>query len=163
MRKIAISAAAALAGLTIAAAAQTPTTPRPTTPSATPSVTQAAPKPAINPLTQDVVSNIDGTAVYGSDQDKIGHVSDVLMDPQSKKIDQLVVTAGGVLGIGGHRVAVPIDQFQWDSQKGAFTLAMTADKLKAMPEWTETGTTATGSTQPTTPTPSNAAGDSEKK
>ena len=161
MHKIAITAAAALAGFTVAAAAQTPTsTPRP---AATPSATQPAPKPAVNPLTQNVVSNIDGTAVYGSNQDKIGHVSEVLMDPQSKKIDQLVVTAGGVLGIGGHRVAVPIDQFKWDSQKGGFALAMTADKLKAMLEWTESGNTATGSTQPTTPTPSNAAGNSEKK
>lgn len=158
MHKIAITAAAALASLTVAAAAQTPTTPRPSP--ATPSATQApAPKPAVNPLTQDVVSNIEGTAVYGSDKDKIGHVSNVLMDMQSKKIDRLVVTSGGVLGVGGHRVAIPVDQFKWDSQNGGFTLSMTTAKLKSMPEWVEGAKTETGSSQPSSPpTPSNAAG-----
>lgn len=173
MHKLAITAASALAIMSVAAAAQTPTTPRPSTsPSATPA---PAPRPAVNPLTKDVVSNIEGTAVYGSNKDKIGHVSEVLMDPQSKKIDRLVVTEGGVLGIGGHRVAIPIDQFKWDSQQGGFTLAMTTDKLKSMPEWVESGTTATGSSTPSstpastpsmpssTPTPSNAAGDGAKK
>jgi sporulation protein YlmC with PRC-barrel domain len=161
MHKIAITAAAALASLTVAAAAQTPATPR--SPGATPSAQAPAPKPAVNPLTQDVVSNIDGTAVYGDKNDKIGHVSEVLMDPQSKKIDKLVVTSGGVLGLGGHRVAIPIDQFKWDSKNGGFTLAMTEAKLKSMPEWVEGKTTMTGSSEPTTPTPSNAAGDSTKK
>jgi sporulation protein YlmC with PRC-barrel domain len=161
MHKIAITAVAALAGMTVAAAAQT-TTPAPKSPS-TPSTTQPAPKPAVNPLTQDVVSNIEGTAVYGSDKSKIGHVSEVLMQPDSKKIDRLVVTAGGVLGIGGRRVAIPIDEFKWDSQQGGFTLAMTEAKLKSMPEWNESGRTSTGSSQSTTPTPSTAAGSSEKK
>jgi sporulation protein YlmC with PRC-barrel domain len=161
MHKIAITAVAALAGMTVAAAAQT-TTPAPRS-SSTPSATQPAPKPAVNPLTQDVVSNIEGTAIYGSNKDKIGHVSEVLMDPQSKKIDRLVVTAGGVLGIGGSRVAIPIDQFKWDSQQGGFMLGMTEAKLKSMPQWNESGGTTTGSSQPTTPTPSTAAGNSEKK
>jgi len=39
------------------------------------------------------------------------------MDPLSKKLDRLVVSSGGVLGIGGHRVAIPIDQFKWDTDK----------------------------------------------
>ena len=159
MHKIAITAVAALGGLTIAAAAQTPTTtPRP---AATPSATQPAPKPMVNPLTQNVVSNIEGTAVYGSNNDKIGHVSEVLMDPQSKKIDRLVVTSGGVLGIGGRAVAIPIDQFKWNSQKDGFMLSMTTAQLKSMPEWNENVNTMTGSSQPPSPPPSNAAGNSK--
>jgi sporulation protein YlmC with PRC-barrel domain len=161
MHKIAITAAAALASLTVAAAAQTPTTPR--SPGATPSAQAPAPKPAVNPLTQNVVSNIEGTAVYGEKNDKIGHVSDVLMDPQSKKIDRLVVSSGGVLGVGGHRVAIPIDQFKWDSKNGGFMLSKTEAQLKSMPEWVEGSGTMTGSSAPTTPTPSSAAGDSGKK
>lgn len=163
MHKIAITAVAALASLTVAAAAQTSTSPspRPATPGAG---TAPAPKPVVNPLTQDVVSNIEGTAVYGTNNDKIGHVSDVLMDPQSKKIDKLVVTAGGVLGVGGHRVAIPVDEFKWDSKNGGFMLSKTDAQLKSMPEWKEGEKTSTGSSAPpTTPTPSNAAGNSEKK
>jgi sporulation protein YlmC with PRC-barrel domain len=103
---------------------------------------------AQNPLTQEDVANIDGTSVYGNDGKKIGHVSTALMDPQSKKIDRLVVTEGGVLGVGGHRVAIPVDRFSWDAEKGAFKLPEDVASVKSMPEWVEGGQTATGSSQP---------------
>ena len=136
MRQIPIAAAAALALLTGIASAQT-TAPRSTTPA--PSATQApAPvprEPAINPLTKETVSAIEGTSVYGSENDKLGHVSEVLMDPQTKKLDRLVVSSGGVLGVGSHRVAIPLDQFSWDGDKAAFKLSTTTASLKSMPEW----------------------------
>jgi hypothetical protein len=59
------------------------------------------------------------------------------MNPSSKKIDRLVVAEGGVLGVGAHKVALPVDSFHWDSQKREFTIQKTADDLKAMPEWTQ--------------------------
>src|SRR5438105_1887142 len=129
---------------------------------------------AVNPLSQEDVSKIEGTSVYGSDDGKIGHVSTALMDPSSKKIDRLVVTAGGVLGVGGHRVAIPVEQFSWDANRGTFKLGTNVADLKQMPEWVEGGQqTATGSSQPprdmskpsgtTTSPPTNAGGDSSSK
>ncbi len=98
----------------------------------------AAPRPrppAPNPLTMEDVSQIQGAAVYDSSDKKIGSVSTVLMQPSSKTIDRLVVGEGGVLGIGSHRVALPIGEFSWDAQKGGFKIAKSADDLKSMPEW----------------------------
>ena len=94
--------------------------------------------PAPNPLAMEDVSKIDGAAVYDSSGKKIGSVSTVLMQPSSKTIDRLVVGEGGILGIGSHRVALPLSAFSWDSQKGGFTVAQTADQLKSMPEWRQT-------------------------
>ena len=94
--------------------------------------------PAPNPLTMEDVSKIEGTAVYDSGGKKIGSVSTVLMQPSSKTIDRLVVGEGGVLGIGSHRVALPIDAFSWDAQQDGFKIAKTADELKSMPEWHDT-------------------------
>src|SRR5437867_11272186 len=139
MRTIPIAAAAALAILTTAAAAQTPSSPSSPN-SMSPSATRPAPAPrvtAVNPLTKEDVSNIEGTAVYGGDDGKLGHISTILMNPDSKKIDRLVVTSGGVLGVGGHRVAIPIEQFSWDGEKAAFKLSTTMANLKSMPEWVE--------------------------
>lgn len=149
MRMIPITAVAALALLTGVASAQTPSTPMSPRPAAPGATAPAAPRPvAKNPLTQEDIANIDGTSVYGNDDSKIGHVSTVLMEPQSKKIDRLVVTSGGVLGVGGHRVAVPVDKFSWDADKGGFKLAETVASVKSMPEWVEGAETATGSSQP---------------
>jgi sporulation protein YlmC with PRC-barrel domain len=167
-------AIAALALMTGAASAQTNTMntpPRPAPGAATTAPMHKA--AAINPLTQEDVSKIEGTSVYANNGDKIGHISTVLMDPSSKKIDRLVVTAGGVLGVGGHRVAIPVEQFSWDADNDAFKLGTTVAELKQMPEWVEGGQqTATGSSTPprdlsnkpsdNTKNPSNGAGDSSR-
>jgi hypothetical protein len=118
-----------------------------------PATAQQAPKP--NPLKQEDVTQIAGTAVYGSDNKKIGTVDAVLMNPESKAIDRLVVGAGGVLGIGAHDVALPLDQFHWDAQQGGFTLAKTQAELKGMPAWTASGSanTMSGSSTPPTTSP----------
>jgi hypothetical protein len=79
------------------------------------------------------------------------------MDPQSKKIDKLVVNAGGVLGIGGHRVAIPLDQFSWDADRDGFKLNTTETALKDQPEWVEGAGTMSGSSIP--PKDQNAPND----
>jgi len=91
--------------------------------------------PMADPTKSEDVSKITGSAVYDSSDAKIGSVSTVLMQPQSKTIDRFVVRQGGVLGVGGRDVALPVDAFSWDAQKGGFKITKTADDLKSMPEW----------------------------
>jgi sporulation protein YlmC with PRC-barrel domain len=91
--------------------------------------------PMSNPLAQEDVTRITGTTVYGKDGRALGSVDAVLMKPESRTIDRLVVKSGGVLGVGGRDVAIPLDQFSWETDKGGFTMATTVDDLKAMPEW----------------------------
>ena len=163
---IAVAALALMTGLASAQTSTTPSAPARPAPGATTAPAPAQKTLALNPLTQEDVSKIDGTAVYGGDDGKVGHVSTVLMDTTTKKVDRLVVTAGGVLGVGGHRVAIPVDQFSWDADRGVFKLGMTEAALKQMPEWVEGQETATGSSQPPQPgkalTPSTGSGDSSR-
>ncbi|HEV2550430.1 MAG TPA: PRC-barrel domain-containing protein [Stellaceae bacterium] len=150
MRTSLIAAVSALALLAGPALAQT-TSPggAGTRPSTTPPAAAPAPKPMPDPLMQEDVSQIKGSAVYGSDDKKIGSVSTVLMKPDSKQIDRFVVTAGGVLGVGGRDVALPSDDFKWDASKGGFKISQTEDQLKSMPEWKAAGSeTSTGSSAP---------------
>ncbi len=93
--------------------------------------------PAPSPLAREDVSKIIGASVYGPDDKKIGTVSTVLMQPSQLKVDRLVVAEGGLLGIGSHLVAMPIDEFQWDSAKGVFKVTTTGEEVKSMPAWKE--------------------------
>ena len=172
MRKLPIAAVAALALMTGVASAQSTSPSNPARPAPGATAAPVQKEAAINPLSQEDVSKIEGTTVYGSDEGKIRHVSTALMDPSSKKIDRLVVTAGGVLGVGGHRVAIPVEQFSWDADRGTFKLNTTVAELKQMPEWVEGQQTMTGSnlsprndaTTPRTTTPPPAgAGDSSSR
>jgi sporulation protein YlmC with PRC-barrel domain len=154
MRKVVIAAASTLALLSGPVIAQTSAPSSGASPSTAPlggmsGPAASMPKPAQNPLTDEDVSKIKGTNVYGSDGKKIGDVSTALMKPESKTLDRLVVTSGGVLGVGGHQAALPISEFQWDADKGGFKVAKTADDLKAMPAWQDSSSMgSTGSSLP---------------
>jgi sporulation protein YlmC with PRC-barrel domain len=153
MRTSLIAAVSAVALLAGPALAQTTSPGGAARPAGNPPAAAPAPKPMPDPMKQEDVSQIKGSAVYGSDDKKIGSVSTVLMKPDSKQIDRFVVTAGGVLGVGGHDVALPADDFKWDANKGGFKIAKTEDQLKGMPEWKAAGSEAsTGSSAPPTST-----------
>src|SRR5471032_1868081 len=122
------SVLALIAGSALAQTAPPSSTNR--TPNPNSSISSPAPAvrtPAPDPLKMEDVSKISGSVVYGTDDGKIGSVSTVLMNPASKTIDRFVVSVCGVLGVGGHKVAIPVDQFTWDRDEGAFKLAKTSD------------------------------------
>jgi sporulation protein YlmC with PRC-barrel domain len=153
MRAISMAAATAVALLTVSAYAQSQSPPSGTTlpRSNGPAATAPAPRaPTLNPLKQEDVSKIEGDSVLGSDGKKLGSVSKLLMKPDDKAIDRLVVHAGGVLGVGGRYVAMPVDDFSWDGDADAFKISKTADDLTTMAEWTPNGseTRGTGSSTP---------------
>jgi sporulation protein YlmC with PRC-barrel domain len=84
---------------------------------------------------QYLASKFKGTNVIGSDDKKIGDVSDILFDKDGK-IEAYVVGVGGFLGIGSKDVAlapsafhiVPGDKSKNESDK--LRLSMTKDQLK---------------------------------
>jgi ribosomal 30S subunit maturation factor RimM len=51
-------------------------------------------------------SKLIGLNVYNNDDDKIGGITELIVD-QSGKLDAVVVGAGGFLGLGEHDVAIP--------------------------------------------------------
>lgn len=59
---------------------------------------------------QWVATKFKGTEVLGSDNQKIGSISDILFD-KSGKIDAFVVSVGGFLGMGAKEVALAPSAF----------------------------------------------------
>jgi sporulation protein YlmC with PRC-barrel domain len=120
------------------------TTPAPAATMSAPSsaTTSASPSNAtsakfVNSQRQDqyLASKFKGTDVIGSDDKKIGDVSDILFDKDGK-IEAYVIGVGGFLGIGSKDVALAPAAFQvvpGDHAKNApdkLRLSMTKDELK---------------------------------
>jgi len=57
-------------------------------------------------------SKLAGVNVYNDANEKIGDISDVIID-KSGKVDTVVLGVGGFLGMGEHYVAVPMDKLKW--------------------------------------------------
>jgi sporulation protein YlmC with PRC-barrel domain len=88
-----------------------------TTPAPAPSQSGSAAGAAGQLMTQmskDMMrgSKLMGVDVYGSDNQKIGDIDEVLVDKEGK-IQAVVVGIGGFLGIGEKNVAIPYAQVQW--------------------------------------------------
>ena len=108
-------------------------------------------------------SKLEGLDVYNSNNEKIGDISELLVD-QSGKIQAIVIGVGGFLGMGEHDVAVPFDQIKLmtEPRAGATAANTTTTGTAGMntagtarPAGTTAGTTAaapatTGSTMNTT-------------
>ncbi|MXQ11954.1 PRC-barrel domain-containing protein [Microvirga makkahensis] len=114
-------------------------------------------------------SQLEGLDVYNNNNEKIGDISEMLVD-QSGKIQAVVIGVGGFLGIGERDVAIPFDQVKFMNEPrsnataantGAGGTAGTAATGTAGTAGTATGTTATApnttATAPST-TGSTAAG-----
>lgn len=123
MRKHLIAAASALALISGGALAQTTAT----TPNGTMTSTTGASVTAVDHLI--------GKTVYGTGDEKLGTVDDVLLD-STGKATQLVISAGGFMGIGDRKVAVDYNDAQWNSAKEELMISgLTAEQIKTMPEF----------------------------
>jgi sporulation protein YlmC with PRC-barrel domain len=60
-------------------------------------------------------SKLDGVDVYGSDNQKIGSISDILLDANGQA-KVAVIGVGGFLGVGQKDVGVPFSSLRWSNQ-----------------------------------------------
>jgi hypothetical protein len=134
---------AAVSGLMMSTAlAQAPPTssPAPAAPPPGASSTIEPAVPAVPAQSADewLASKLKGTAVIGSDDQKIGDISDVLIDKMGH-VKAFIVGVGGVLGIGAKQVALDMNAFkQMPAAEGKpeqFKLSMTTDQVKQMAEF----------------------------
>jgi sporulation protein YlmC with PRC-barrel domain len=133
------------AALATAAFAQTSSPP--SSPSDTPAAkTESSSPPAAKPEAsgklnfvssqkpdQWLASKFKGTDVVGSDNEKIGDVSDILFD-KSGKVEAIIIGVGGFLGVGAKEVALAPNSFDVvPGQNGSadkLKLSATKDQLK---------------------------------
>jgi sporulation protein YlmC with PRC-barrel domain len=82
--------------------------------------------------------------VYDPNNNKIGQISDVLVD-KSGKISTLIIGVGGFLGAGQKDVAVPFEEVQATTKDNRVHLVMntTKDALKSAPGFKYDSSTTT--------------------
>jgi sporulation protein YlmC with PRC-barrel domain len=95
-----------------------------------PAEQQAAPLRSLPP-DASTVTNWYKQNVYDPSEQKLGEISDVLIDKDGK-ISALIVSVGGFLGMGEKHVAVPFNAVQGTQRNGKWWLTMNAtrDALK---------------------------------
>ena len=130
MRKIIYGALLASTMLVPAFAQTNPSTPSPSAQPSTPPATSSSSSATVAPKAQGEMwraSKLIGLNVYNDQNEKLGDISEILLD-KSGKVDGVVIGVGGFLGMGKHDILVKMD------------------KLKFVDEPAKTTSTSSGST-----------------
>ena len=116
-----------------------PTLDRPseTTPPSTLPTEKAGPKPSAKLGTSKALytSDLIGATVKNPEGESLGSIQELVLDPQDAKIKNVVVSMGGLLGIGAKSVAIPWQQVTPQSDGKAVVVAMGKEELQSAPEW----------------------------
>jgi len=71
--------------------------------------------------------------------DRIGKIDDIVVDTDGT-LSVAIIDVGGFLGLGGHRVAIPVSQLVFSQTRPQILLpGATKDALKALPEFKYSG------------------------
>ncbi len=78
---------------------------------------------------------VEGTAVYGANDEKIGSIERVMIDKKSGNVSYAVLSFGGFLGIGDDHYPLPWQSLKYDTNLGGYRTGVTVEKLRDAPKY----------------------------
>src|SRR5580698_10614683 len=78
---------------------------------------------------------VEGTAVYGANDERIGSVQRVMIDKRSGHVAYAVVSFGGSLGIGEDYYPIPWPNLKYDTRVEGYRTGVTEEQLKGAPRF----------------------------
>jgi sporulation protein YlmC with PRC-barrel domain len=94
-----------------------------------------------NPSGHLIAANkVQGTTVYNTAMEKLGHVEDVMIDKASGRIAYAVLSFGGFLGIGDHYYPLPWEKLTYNTEVGGYIVDVDRDTLEGAPSFTDEAT-----------------------
>ncbi len=79
-----------------------------------------------------VASNrVEGTAVYGTDGHKVGHVHNFMVNKRTGQVAHVIVSDGGFFGLGvAFYLPVPWDDLSYDPRRGGYVAHITKEAMQ---------------------------------
>ena len=79
---------------------------------------------------------VQGTDVYNSAGDHLGHIEDVMLHKVSGKVAYAIMAFGGFLGIGERYHPLPWSVLGYDVQRGGYVIPYDRERLESAPNYT---------------------------
>ena len=93
------------------------------------------------PLERDETTNliasdkVEGTKVYSIKGEKLGEIDHKMIGKLSGRVEYVVMTSGGLLGMGEKRYPLPWDVLDYHTDRGGYVLNITEEQLKKGPSF----------------------------
>src|SRR4249920_1190185 len=80
---------------------------------------------------------VEGTAVFGIGDRKIGSIERVMIDKMSGKVSYAVLSFGGFLGFGDDHYPLPWQSLKYDTRLGGYRTGITEQQLTGAPKYAD--------------------------
>lgn len=81
---------------------------------------------------------VDGTAVYGSDDGRIGSIKRIILEKRGGRVAYAVLSFGGFLGIGDDYYPLPWEKLTYDERLDGYRIDLTKEQIEKAPRLRET-------------------------
>ncbi len=78
---------------------------------------------------------VEGTAVFGAGDSKIGSIERVMIDKVSGRVSYAVLGFGGFLGLGNDHYPLPWQSLKYDTALGGYRTGITESQLRDAPKY----------------------------
>ena len=85
--------------------------------------------------TRDLIASdkVAGTSVYDRSGNKLGSVSNLMLDKHSGQVAYAALSFGGFLGMGASYHPLPWNQLHYDPNQGGYVVNLTKEQLERLP------------------------------
>ena len=84
-------------------------------------------------------NRVDGTAVFATDGDRIGHIDHLMIGKRNGRVEYAVMSFGGFLGLGQSYHPIPWDALDYDTGKNGYVVQIDKSKLRDAPYYDSKG------------------------
>ena len=87
--------------------------------------------------THDLIASdeVEGTAVYNGDGEKLGSIHNFMVDKRSGQVEYAVMQFGGLMGIGADYYLPPWDVLTYDVEQGGYVIEFDKHILEKAPRY----------------------------
>jgi hypothetical protein len=78
---------------------------------------------------------VEGTAVFGTNDERSGSIERVMIDKTSGQVSYAVLSFGGFLGIGSDHYPLPWNSLKYDTGLGGYRTGVTLEQLQGAPKY----------------------------
>ena len=97
-------------------------------------------RPRERDMSGDLIGSdrVEGTAVYSTDGEKIGHIKKVMLGKRSGRVEYAVMSFGGFLGIGEDQHPLPWEALDYNESVGGYVVSIDKEQLHDAPRFSAT-------------------------
>lgn len=78
---------------------------------------------------------VEGTAVYNSQDERLGTVERFMVDKASGQVEYAVLSFGGLFGLGHKHYPLPWQSLTYDTDKGGYVVDLTKEQIEGAPSY----------------------------